>query len=84
MTQKEDNDEFAQPEVHVAGHATSASHFRMGATTMWRCQPNRVSALGWRIQFVRLPNDTVNGFGNFATTYAQFSFARTWDVETFH
>jgi hypothetical protein len=29
-------------------------------------------------------NDTVSGFGNFATTYTQFSFSRTWDVESFH
>jgi hypothetical protein len=30
-------------------------------------------------------NDTnVGGFGNFATTYTQFSLAHTWDVESFH
>jgi hypothetical protein len=28
-------------------------------------------------------NDT-NGLGNFATTYTQFSFTKTWDVESFH
>jgi hypothetical protein len=28
-------------------------------------------------------NDTIS-FGNFATTYTQFSFSQTWDVESFH
>jgi hypothetical protein len=28
-------------------------------------------------------NDT-NGFGNFATVYDNFTFTRTWDVESFH
>ncbi len=29
-------------------------------------------------------NDTTGGNGNFATTYTQFSFSHTWDVESFH
>jgi hypothetical protein len=29
-------------------------------------------------------NDNVNGNGNFATTYDNFTFTQTWDVESFH
>ena len=29
-------------------------------------------------------NDNVNGFGNFATAYDDFTLTKTWDVESFH
>ena len=48
--------------------------------------PNQIACQAWDggSNLFGSQNDTVSGFGNFATTYTQFSFTQTWDVESFH
>jgi len=62
--------------------ATSLSGFAQlpcGVANQITCQPWDGGS-----NLIASQNDTVNGFGNFATTYTQFSFTQTWDVESFH
>lgn len=48
--------------------------------------PNQITCQPWDggSNLFASQNDTVSGFGNFATTYDQFTLTQTWDVESFH
>jgi len=62
--------------------ATSAAAFAQlpcGVANQIVCQPWDGGA-----NLVASQNDTVSGFGNFATTYQEFSFSKAWDVQSFH
>jgi PEP-CTERM motif len=47
---------------------------------------NQIQCLPWDggSNLFASQNDNVNGNGNFATTYQQFTFTQGWDVESFH
>jgi hypothetical protein len=64
----------------LANSVTGFAQLPCGVANQITCQP-------WDSGFnlVASQNDTnQNGFGNFATTYQQFTFTQTWAVESFH
>jgi hypothetical protein len=49
--------------------------------------PNQITCLAWDggANLTASQNDTtIGGFGNFATTYQQFTFTQTWNVQSYH